>query len=471
MEAQSNNKRVTSRSPTRVCDDAPMREGRARVRVAAVAAIAALGAGCGGSDAADPTTADPASPTAAVASTTAPTSPAPTSPAPTSPAPTSPAPDDPALPVGAAAAVVTTGISFGDDLDTCWAGPISTLLDALPSTLAVEPADVGAAVEVDDGQVFTGGAADLMYCELLPAEGAGDLEDLRIDMAPGPVDLADYLDEEYGLTPGDLAAGDAFAGGEVAAGCPDDCHAVWVTDELVFGVRVVGPYTADDATAALTALLPLAVTNLAAAPGRPDPTNEVWLAALLTPTDLGAGWETAGGPAVPFEPLSDTPDEYTTNVAECAGVDPTDVWTPPVAEASGQSSPLGGPDDRWAVATVYQYASADGLADPLAALAAAGSECLLAGEGAYSPPVNDAGAQRREFTLELIDTAVDGADAQLAYQVTVGYDDAGSVTRSTDSWAVLAVDDRLLTVYVHAAEPFAAEAFVELLTTLTARLG
>jgi hypothetical protein len=162
---------------------------------------------------------------------------------------------------GRAAAVAIDAIVLGDDLPVCAFGPVASLTAALPAGIAGSAFD---AITEDDvaGQVFSGGEVPITYCELFP--DGGDLDGIRLDVAPGPLDLAAYLDEEFGLALDDLDVSAAIEGGEALAGCVGgSCHAVLVGDVISFAVRLEGlSATTDQALAVLEALHPVAFANL-----------------------------------------------------------------------------------------------------------------------------------------------------------------------------------------------------------------
>ena len=139
---------------------------------------------------------------------------------------------------------------------------MASLLEAIPT--AIPGANVDG-IEEDDvaGQVFSGGEADITYCELFT--DLGDFEEIRIDAAPGPLDLTAYLDEEFGLEPDDLGDSARIDGEEAVAGCFDDaCLAVLAEGDLAVAVRLIGSdVTAEQALDALEGMRPLVIANLA----------------------------------------------------------------------------------------------------------------------------------------------------------------------------------------------------------------
>lgn len=174
-----------------------------------------------------------------------------------------------ALPLAAAAAAAQVAIDSGDDLYDCPFGPVDGIIAAVPSNIRLSPAFAQGVA--DEGQVFSGGDADITYCDLVPADYSSDgvVSSVRIDVAPGAPDLGTYLDEEFGADVSDVRPDASFLGGTVQVGCltyPQDmCLAVWQGADLFVALmlRGDGPFVTSEASATLHAVLPAVVTNLA----------------------------------------------------------------------------------------------------------------------------------------------------------------------------------------------------------------
>ncbi|MDP2290543.1 MAG: hypothetical protein Q8M22_05100 [Actinomycetota bacterium] len=168
------------------------------------------------------------------------------------------------LDLGGAAAGAQRAIDQGDSLGDCPWGQ-QAIIDAVGAvvTLVPEFADPG----IDNGQVFSGGDVDIVYCEIYHSgetAATEGIDEMRIDVHPGTADLQQYLDEEWGGD-ADGANSSDLSGGTVTSWCPDDdqCIAAWQGDGLFVALVAYGVTTAADATTALEAALPVVVGGLA----------------------------------------------------------------------------------------------------------------------------------------------------------------------------------------------------------------
>jgi hypothetical protein len=171
----------------------------------------------------------------------------------------------------AAAGSAQAAIDRGDELGDCPFGPTDDLVAALPDDLPLadgfEPTD-------DDGQVFSGGEVDIVYCPVAPEDfNEGPIEEIRVDVSPsGQVDVDRYLEEEWsGAEDAEVASADGFSGGDVSEACwPGftgfrQCGVFWQGEDLFVAVVPSGEADVEpeDTTAMAEALVPLVVERLA----------------------------------------------------------------------------------------------------------------------------------------------------------------------------------------------------------------
>ena len=121
----------------------------------------------------------------------------------------------------------------------------------------------------DEGQLFTDGDVDLVYCWVRVDNGGteanpGELVDMRIDVHPGTADVETYLDEQWGPI-SDLTS-ETVDGATITSGCVDDttCVAMWQDTDLFIALMIAARSgaTADVAVTGLEITAPLVVDNL-----------------------------------------------------------------------------------------------------------------------------------------------------------------------------------------------------------------
>ncbi len=172
----------------------------------------------------------------------------------------------------AAASAAQRAIDQGDNLRDCPFGPPDSLIGLLPASLPLAP---GFATGVEGhGQVFSGGDVDITYCDLVPDPSEdGPIDEIRVDVSPGTVDLDTYLTEEF-TDPADVdvAAEADLDSGSLHSACWDhnkECGAFWQGDGLFIGITIVGAatVTASDAVTIAETLVPEIIRRLTAATG------------------------------------------------------------------------------------------------------------------------------------------------------------------------------------------------------------
>jgi hypothetical protein len=171
----------------------------------------------------------------------------------------------------AAAEAAAAAIAEGDGLGDCPFGSPAELAEALPSDANLGD---GFGDDIDDGQVFSGGDVDIVYCEVNDFEaGVDEVSELRIDVSPGDdIDVDTYLDEEF-TDPDDVSVqdGEDFAGGTTRQACWESftteqaCGVFWQGDGVFVSVVAMGEdgVDLDEVIPTAEALVPVVLDRLA----------------------------------------------------------------------------------------------------------------------------------------------------------------------------------------------------------------